>query len=76
MTKYEFRNLLCVLNSIDKWELPNDWNIPTRAAFLNDPIEFFLRCDDNRSDAIWEVMLKRTERRNLDYEPVDDTTPF
>lgn len=62
MTKQEFRNLLCVLHSLDSWELPGDWSPDQQKAFLHDSLDFFLRSDDARSDAIWRAMMARVSK--------------
>jgi hypothetical protein len=59
MSKQEFRNLLCLLHSVDSWELPVQWSPDMTKAFLRNSVDFFLRCDDERSDAIWQAMMNR-----------------
>jgi hypothetical protein len=65
MTKMEFRNLLCLLHSIDSWELPASWSTDLQAAFLRNSLDFFLRCDEERSDAIWQAMMKRLHTQEI-----------
>ena len=59
MDKREFRNLLCILHSIDGWELPQTWSEESIKKFLRDPTSTFLRSDDERSDEIWKAILAR-----------------
>jgi hypothetical protein len=74
MSKQEFRNLLCLLHSIDSWELPASWSTDMQSAFLQNSLDFFLRCDDARSEAIWQAMMNRLAPKP---EPVIvDDTPF
>jgi hypothetical protein len=75
MTKQEFRNLICLLHSVDSWELPASWSTEMQSAFLRDSVDFFLRCDDERSDAIWNAMMSRFVKYTPPSTVVDDS-PF
>ena len=61
MTKREFRNLLCIIHSIDPWELPERWDQEQHRMFLNDPIKVFLLSDEEYSEEIWAAMMCRTK---------------
>jgi hypothetical protein len=74
MNKREFRNLLCLLHSIDSWELPAEWSPDAQSAFLRDSVDFFLRSDDVRSDAIWRAMMIRINKSYPRVE-MDDNIP-
>jgi hypothetical protein len=74
MSKQEFRNLICLLHSIDSWELPAQWSTDMQAAFLRDSIDFFLRCDEERSDAIWHAMMIRLNKSKVPV--IRNDTPF
>ena len=76
MSKQEFRNLICLLHSIDSWELPASWSTDMQSAFLRDSVDFFLRCDEERSQAIWVAMMARLSKSEPTPEMVDDNTPF
>jgi hypothetical protein len=64
MTRQDFRNRLAILRSIDRHELVEAgaigaddftmWN-----TFLNDPVRFFLLCEDHRAEKIWRVIERR-----------------
>lgn len=58
MTKREFRNLLCIILSTDSWEL-DQLDSAQQMAFVRDPINYFLRSDDERTDVIWSAMMRR-----------------
>ncbi len=70
MTFKEFRNALCILRSIDRHELvvagvlqPSLEDRQTRDSrwldFRHDPYEFLLRADDETTDKLWALMIKR-----------------
>ena len=65
MTKLEFRNLLCILHSIDAWELPQTWSEEIIKKFLRDPTSTFMRSDDERSNEIWSAMQVRAAPRDV-----------
>lgn len=64
MTRLEFRNHLCILRSIDRHELAEGgvigaddftmWN-----TFVNDPVRFFLLCEDHRAEKIYRLVERR-----------------
>lgn len=58
MTKMQFRNAVCLIHNIDAVDLddPTWWE-----QFRDNPIGFFLRSDDERSDRIWQAMIKKGE---------------
>ena len=56
MTLREFHNALRLLHNIDSWDLPDvEWY----SKFAASPVDFFIRCDDERCNLIWEVMRKK-----------------
>lgn len=64
MTFKEFRNALCILRSIDMHELVEAGVLePNRDSrwldFQSDPYEFLLRADDETTDKLWTLMIKR-----------------
>jgi hypothetical protein len=71
ITKREFRNLLCIMHSIDSWELPDSWNGYQKARFIDTPILFFLRSDDQRMEEIWQIVMQRAMGTELEID-----TPF
>lgn len=56
MTKQQFRNALCLIHNVDSFDLgdPLWWT-----NFRDNPIEFFLRSDDERSELIWQAMKQK-----------------
>ena len=59
VTKSEFRSALCSMSFIDASQVPE---LGTRwPKFRDDPINYFLRCSDADSDAIWREMDKTIE---------------
>ena len=64
MTKREFRNLLCIILSVDSWELTY-LDTAQQKAFVRDPVNYFLRSDDERSDIIWEAMMRHIPQKAL-----------
>jgi hypothetical protein len=71
ITKREFRNLLCIMHSIDSWELPDHWTVDQKSRFLDIPIPFFLNSDDRRMDEIWQIVTRRAMGTELEID-----TPF
>ncbi len=68
MTRLAFRNRLCILRSIDRHELVEGGvlgaaDFTTWNTFVNDPVRFFLLCEDHRAEKIWMVI----ERRTIDW---------
>lgn len=57
MTLREFHNAVRVLYNIDPWDLPDgiDWYF----RFADNPVQFLIRCDDERAEIIWQAMLKK-----------------
>lgn len=65
MTLREFRNALCVLHSIDRYELveagviksdaPDEW----WQGFRDYPVQTFLRMDDDKAEKLWALMQRR-----------------
>ena len=78
MTKAEFRNALCILRSIDLYELQTiglwtdaDKTAQSREAgrdwdrwehFRDAPYEYFISIDDETSDKIWAVIEQRQQK--------------
>jgi hypothetical protein len=62
MTKQEFRNALCILRSIDAYELgdPDWWD-----QFTADPHMFYLLSDNKREQVIWSVIEARSRPREV-----------
>lgn len=60
MTRHEFSNRLRSLFNIDADNLP-DLTQEQYAAFLVDPVRFFLRREDALSDAIFREVEKRQD---------------
>jgi hypothetical protein len=62
MTRDQFHNALRIMRSIDSYELDNPswWE-----KFRDSPIEFFIRCDDESADKIWNVIQKRSGGADL-----------
>jgi hypothetical protein len=64
VTRLEFRNRLCILRSVDRHELVEAgaigaddltmWN-----TFRNDPVGFFVLCEDHRAEKIWRLIESR-----------------
>ena len=60
MTKSEFRSALCSMSFIDASQVPE---LGTRwPKFRDDPVNYFLRCSDADSDAIWREIDKGDAR--------------
>ena len=59
MTLGEFHNGIRVLHNIDSADLGDP---PWWEKFRDDPVDFFIRCDDERCELIWQAMLKRGVR--------------
>lgn len=73
MTRQELRNALCILRSIDRYELveagvegvepfmdlagDQKW-----IAFRDDPYTFFIRADDDTAEKIWGIIERRMGR--------------
>jgi hypothetical protein len=76
ISRREFRNLLCIMHSIDGWELPATWPEKAQEAFMRDPINFFLRSDDRRTDEIWAIMFRHAEPmsrvREVEFEDIPE----
>ena len=75
ISKRQFRNLLCIMHSIDDWELPATWQPNTQQAFLRDPINFFLRSDDGRANEIWAIIMRRVDPtliREVEFEDIPE----
>jgi len=62
MTRDQFHNALRIIRSIDSHELGDP---PWWEKFRDSPIEFFIRCDDESADKIWNVILKRSGGADL-----------
>jgi len=59
MTRLSFRNAICILRSIDGWELYPAISAERARKFMADPVGFFLRADDATAEAIWRVVESR-----------------
>lgn len=62
MTKQEFLNRIRSLHNIDGWDLPELTDAEKR-KFIQNPVLYFIRCDDAQSDAIWREVEKRQRPR-------------
>ena len=62
MTLAEFSNCLRRLHCIDGWQLPETWPPGAIDSFLNDPVHYFLRCDDEKQQVIWDAMEEDAKR--------------
>ena len=60
MNRHEFRNIYCILHSLDAYELTDldqdefDW-----PKFRDNPHDYFLKCPDGLADGIWKAVEKR-----------------
>jgi hypothetical protein len=68
--KAEFLNALKSLFNIDSYLLPELTHFQG-SEFHTDPVRYFLRCDDEKQDAIWREVSKRQVVAALDKE-IDD----
>lgn len=59
MTQDQFLNALCILYSIDGWQLPELLNGEQQRAFVRNPVDYFLRAPDAQQAAIWREIEKR-----------------
>ena len=64
MTKGEFNNLLKILRSIDPWEIEgfakaNPWTVEKINEFENRPYHFFMVCDDEKREVLWNILKSR-----------------
>ena len=62
MDRHQFNNLLRVLISIDRHEVPFLTDVQYE-VFGADPYRFFIRCSDEACDKLWSVMQGRAARR-------------
>ena len=54
-----FRNLLCILMSLDHYEVSECMNSNEYRLFREHPIRTFLYADQSKSNYIYEAMMKR-----------------
>jgi hypothetical protein len=60
-SRHEFHNNLRILPGIDRHEVV--WMDDAQwAAFRDNPVRFFLKCDDEQLDLIWSVIVARQPR--------------
>jgi hypothetical protein len=64
MTRLEFRNRLCILRSIDQYELVEAGVIGTDDdamwhTFVADPYRWFILCDDKTAEKLWRLIESR-----------------
>jgi hypothetical protein len=57
MTRHEFLNRVRSLHCIEGYELPLSHE--NQDAFLSNPVRFFMRCDDETADVIWNAVEAR-----------------
>ena len=58
MTQAEFHNGLRTLRCLDRGEL-KFLTGPQWISFARDPYRFFIRCDDETADKIWNALVDR-----------------
>ena len=61
MDTHSFRNRIRSLSNIDGYLLP-EFLHDERAAFLRDPVGFFLRANDAQADAVFREVERRQTR--------------
>ena len=66
MTRGELRNVLCIMRSIDRWELvergvihdgdkgDKDWE-----NFRRNPYDWFIKAPDQQQHGLWELIMDR-----------------
>lgn len=62
ISSQEFHHLIRVLHCIDGWEMDGILDHDQQVSLCRDPIRFFLACDDDTREKLWEAMLERHNR--------------
>lgn len=65
MTLRELHNCLAIMRSIDAHELPESWRTSTKIEFVRDPYGQFLRMDNERQQAVWNIIERRANASPL-----------
>ena len=68
MNRSEWRNIYCILHSLDAYEIKIPEDTPTEfdwSAFRDSPHQYLLQCSDGVAELIWKAVEKRMPKQNI-----------
>ena len=70
MNRHEWRNIYCILHSLDAHEIKIPEDTPTEfdwPAFRDNPHQYLLKCSDGVAELIWKAVEKRLPNKDGEH---------